>query len=123
MIEDVALVQRRAPVDDPALFRTEPIVDRMVQSADVHAVHESRHSHKPGTDIVVDSLVRKVQPFALQIEFVRRASIMIAIPDVAGAEGVEAVLARGLEIASIPPSQVARTYYRLTFQGPVGIEL
>src|SRR5260370_39224115 len=62
VVENVTLVQGWSPIQDPALLRAETVIYRLIEFANVHAVHESRHRDEPRTNIVVDSLVRKVQP-------------------------------------------------------------
>src|SRR5258708_30821706 len=98
VIENVALVERRARVDNPSLHRTEAVVDDLVESANVDAVHESRHGREPRTDVVINSFVGEVQPIAFQVQFVR------------GAGAVNA-------------AEITGTHHGLALEGPVGIEL
>src|SRR5258708_32536679 len=98
VIESVALVERRPPVDNPSLLRTEAVVDDLVESANVDAVHESRHGREPRADVVVNPFVGEVQPIAFQVQFVR------------GAGAVNA-------------AEITGTHPGLAVGGPVGIEL
>ena len=51
-----------APSPRSTFLRAKAVIDRVVKPANVHAVHESRHGHESRADVLVNSLVSKVQP-------------------------------------------------------------
>ena len=83
MVEYITLINRWPPVHDPAFFRPEPVIRRLVEFPNIHAIHEPRNRDETGADIVINALIRKVQSLALQIELFRRARVMIFVPGIA----------------------------------------
>ena len=64
VVEIVAGDERWAPIDDPAFFRTEAVVGFLRGLADVHTIDEAGNGDEAGADVVINSVVGKVQAIA-----------------------------------------------------------
>src|ERR1700722_3100474 len=64
VIEHITLKHGGPPVQDPAFLRAKPVIDSLVDSANINAVDESRDSDKARTYVLICSHVIKMETVA-----------------------------------------------------------
>ena len=88
VVEVVPGEKRRTPIDDPASFRTEAVVDLLLGFANVDAIDEAGNGNESRADVVVLPVIGEMQAIAVGLEALGGSGVVIAVALVSGTEGV-----------------------------------